>query len=56
MLHQLPVEDLAKDKRIGCAEYRVLLFLLARMGHEGSVQISQGEIGEVLDLKTSNIG
>ena len=25
MLHQLPVEDLAKDKRIGGAEYRELI-------------------------------
>ena len=56
MFYQLPVEDLAKDKRIGGAEYRVLLLLLARMGYEGSVQISQGDIGEVLDMKTSNIG
>jgi hypothetical protein len=56
MLYQVPSEDLAKDKRIGGAEYRVLLLLLARMGYEGSVQISQGEIGEVLDMKTSNIG
>jgi DNA-binding transcriptional ArsR family regulator len=56
MLYQLPSEDLAKDKRIGGAEYRVLHFLLARMGYEGSVQISQGEIGEVLDMKQSNIG
>jgi hypothetical protein len=56
MLYQFSSEDLAKDKRIGGAEYRVLLLLLARMGYEGSVQISQGDIGEVLDMKTSNIG
>jgi hypothetical protein len=55
MLYQLPSEDLAKDKRIGGAEYRVLHFLLARMDYEGSVQISQRDIGEVIDMKQPSI-
>ena len=55
MLYQVPSEDLAKDKRIGGAEYRVLHLLLARMGYEGSVQISQGDIGEVIDMKQSSV-
>lgn len=55
MLYQLASEDLAKDKRIGGAEYRVLHFLLARMGYEGSVQISQRDIGEVIDMKQPSI-
>jgi hypothetical protein len=56
MLNQPAAEQLARNKKIGGAEYRVLLFLLTKMGYEGSIQISQGEIGEVLDMKTSNIG
>jgi hypothetical protein len=55
MLYQLASEDLAKDKRIGGAEYRVLHFLLSRMGYEGSVQISQRDIGEVIDMKQPSI-
>jgi predicted transcriptional regulator len=46
---------LAYPKRIGGAEYRVLHFLLARMDYEGSVQISQRDIGEVIDMKQPSI-
>jgi hypothetical protein len=55
MLYQLASEDLARDKRIGGAEYRVLHFLLSRMGYEGSVRISQRDIGEVIDMKQPSI-
>ena len=45
------LEELAKDKRIGGAEYRVLHFLLARMNYDEAVQISQSDIGNILDMK-----
>jgi DNA-binding MarR family transcriptional regulator len=55
ILNQDVLENLAKNKKIGGSEYRVLHFLLARMGYEGSVQISQGDIREVLDMKQPSV-
>jgi hypothetical protein len=55
MLYQLASIDLAKDKRVGGAEYRVLHTLFGMMGYEGSVQISQADIGKVIGMKQQGV-
>jgi hypothetical protein len=55
MLYQAAAEDLAKNKTMGGPACRVLLFFLARMNYEGRVQMSQGDIGKIIDMKQSSV-
>jgi biotin operon repressor len=55
MLYQSASADLAKDRRISGAEFRVLHILFSLMGYEGSVQISQAEIGQMLGMKQQSV-
>jgi phage replication O-like protein O len=55
MLYQFASADLAKDRRIGGAEFRVLHILFSIMGYEGSVQISQADIGKMIGMKQQSV-
>jgi predicted RNA-binding protein YlqC (UPF0109 family) len=55
MLYQFASADLAKDRRIGGAEFRVLHILFSMMGYEGSVQISQADIGKMIGMKQQSV-
>jgi hypothetical protein len=43
-------EELSKDKRFGGGEFRVFHFLIGRMDLNGSVQMSQGDIGVIAEF------
>jgi hypothetical protein len=47
--------ELAKDRRFGGAEFRVLYTLLGLIGAEGSVQISQADIGQMIGMKQQSV-
>jgi hypothetical protein len=47
--------ELAKDRRFGGAEFRVLYTLLGLIGAEGSVQISQADIGKMIGMKQQSV-
>lgn len=53
MLNQPAAEQLARNKKIGGAEYRVLSFLSSKINYDDSVQISQEDIGQVIGMKQS---
>jgi hypothetical protein len=55
MLYQFASIELAKDRRIGGAEFRVLHTLFGLMGYEGSVQISQADIGKMIGMKQQSV-
>jgi DNA-binding transcriptional ArsR family regulator len=55
MLYQLASEEIAKDKNMGGPACRVLFFLLGRMDYEGSVQMSQGDIGKIIGMQQSSV-
>jgi DNA-binding MarR family transcriptional regulator len=47
--------ELAKDRRFGGAEFRVLHTLLGLIGADGSVQISQADIGKMIGMKQQSV-
>jgi hypothetical protein len=47
--------ELAKDRRFGGAEFRVLHTLFGLIGTEGSVQISQADIGQMIGMKQQSV-
>ena len=47
--------ELSKDRRFGGAEFRVLYTLFGLIGFEGSVQISQADIGEMIGMKQQSV-
>jgi hypothetical protein len=47
--------ELAKDRRFGGAEFRVLHTLFGLIGAEGSVQISQADIGQMIGMKQQSV-
>ncbi len=47
--------ELAKDRRFGGAEFRVLYTLLGLIGAEGSVRISQADIGKMIGMKQQSV-
>jgi hypothetical protein len=47
--------ELAKDRRFGGAEFRVLHTLLGLIGADGSVQISQADIGQMIGMKQQSV-
>lgn len=53
MLSQSAAEQLARNKKIGGAEYRVLFFLSSKINYDDSAQISQGDIGQVIGMNQS---
>jgi hypothetical protein len=55
MLYQFASIELAKDRRIGGSEFRVLHTLFGLMGYEGSVQISQADIGKMIGMKQQSV-
>jgi CTP-dependent riboflavin kinase len=55
VLYQFAAEELAKDKRMGGAEFRVLYMLLSLMGQDSSVQISQADLGKMIEMQQQNI-
>jgi DNA-binding MarR family transcriptional regulator len=55
MLNPSFLTELAKDRRFGGAEFRVLYTLLGLIGTEGSVQISQADIGQMIGMKQQSV-
>jgi hypothetical protein len=47
--------ELTKDRRFGGAEFRVLHTLFSLIGAEGSVQISQADIGKMIGMKQQSV-
>jgi hypothetical protein len=47
--------ELAKDRRFGGAEFRVLHTLLGLIGADGSVQISQADLGQMIGMKQQSV-
>jgi hypothetical protein len=55
MLNQPACVELAKDRRIGGAEFRVFYALISMMDYEDSVQISQADIGKMIGMKQQSV-
>ncbi len=55
MVNRSFLAELAKDRRFGGAEFRVLYALLGLIGAEGSVQISQADIGKMIGMKQQSV-
>jgi phage replication O-like protein O len=55
MLNQTACIELAQDKRLGGAEFRVFYALLSLMDYEDSVQISQADICEMIGMKQKSV-
>jgi Crp-like helix-turn-helix domain len=55
MINPSFLAELAKDRRFGGAEFRVLYTLLGLIGAEGSVQISQADIGQMIGMKQQSV-
>jgi biotin operon repressor len=55
VMYQFAAEELAKDKRMGGAEFRVLYMLLGLMGQDSSVQISQADIGKMMGMQQQGV-
>jgi Firmicute plasmid replication protein (RepL) len=55
MMNPSFAEELSKDKRFGGGEFRVFYFLIGRMDLNGSVQMSQGDIGKEISMKQSAV-
>jgi hypothetical protein len=55
VLPQATSERLSMDRRFGGAEFRVLYALFSRLDDEGSVQISQADLGEMIGMKQQGV-
>lgn len=55
MINPSFLAEMAKDRRFGGAEFRVLYTLLGLIGAEGSVQVSQAEIGKMIGMKQQSV-
>jgi biotin operon repressor len=55
VIYQFAAEELAKEKRMGGAEFRVLHMLLGMMGKDSSVQISQADIGKMMGMQQQGV-
>jgi DNA-binding MarR family transcriptional regulator len=55
MINPSFLAELAKDRRFGGAEFRVLYTLFGLIGAESSVQISQADIGKMIGMKQQSV-
>jgi hypothetical protein len=55
MAFQDALPALAKDRSITCEQYRVLIYLIAKLDFDNYIQVPQTEIAKELDMKPSNV-